>query len=344
MKKLLIGAMAAAVSLNVSAITIEVNQTACGSGPGDSTICAALLASAKTAVGEDLPDVDMSAYAEGISNSNVVAAGGRGSDYSDNFSYFVVKPSLGVAATGVDQETPDGFAIGAGLTFGINLDLLPIDKIGPVELSKLDLFVTFMDYSVDQDDKNKNIKGDLSSFGIMARYRLIEGTAIVPGYMVEWGGVHVHTGFMTSKMKLDSTIIFNDEVFTDTTSGASGSFTDSSASFTIDSSVLVIPVEVSTYIRLAYVFTLYGGLGLDIASGSTDIDFDATGALTESTTSQFQATMTASESSDGSPEATNFRGFAGLQFNIPFVRLFAQVNKGFGNDTVGAQLGAKILW
>lgn len=347
MKNFLLGMMISALPLAASAITINVTPTNCGTLPGSTTdnggtACGEMNNAIRTEVNSDVPEVDIDKYGDGVSNSTSFAMKGQGSDYSDNFSYFVFKPSIGLAAQGdVNKpEKAEGVGIGGALTVGLNLDLLPVDKLGSIEFKKMDLFVSFMSYNLDQDQDSTSFNGDINSFGVHARYRIVDGKDIAPGYLLEWGGVHLHTGFQFNKMSMKMTQSFKDQ--TVTSNGQTATFGNSSATFTLDSKATSIPVEVSTYLRMLYAFTLYGGLGFDYVMGSTDIDLSAGGTAT--TTQGYSATISASETGSGKPDATNFRSFLGLQVNVPFVRLFVHVNKGLGNDLVGANAGVKILY
>lgn len=76
--------------------------------------------------------------------------------------------------------------------------------------------------------------------------------------------------------------------------------------------------------------------------GETDVTLSGDGDLTSGGTNV--GDVIADGEGSGSPEATNFRAFGGLQFNIPFVRVYAQVNKSLGSDVIGANAGVKILW
>ncbi len=340
MKKLLLaGCLLASVS--TYAVTIDVATPSCGSL--STAQCNALTTELKSVVNEDLPDVSIDKYAVGIANANGFAYKGMGSDYSDIFSYFMVRTAGGLAVQGDldDAESAEGIGIGAAFTAGLNLDLLPVDKVGPVDLSKLDVFVSFMSYNVDQDLDESKAEGDISSLGVMARYRILDGIDFIPGSLLSWGGVFLHTGFQRSSFELDLTQSFNDETI-NVSGGASANLSNASAKFNLESTTTTIPVEVSTYLRAGYIFTLFGGAGFDLVTGSTDASLDASGSV--SGTGGYSTTISANESDSGDADPTNLRAFGGLQFNIPFVRLALQLNKGLGNDLFGVNFGAKILW
>ena len=57
-------------------------------------------------------------------------------------------------------------------------------------------------------------------------------------------------------------------------------------------------------------------------------------------------TITTSANIDGEGDASPlvFRGFAGLQFNLPFVRIFGQVDKSLGNEVVALSSGVRFVY
>lgn len=345
MKKLMMSVLMMA-SISAYSIELELSNVNCGGLPGSSTsgICGDLTDALNDELNQDLPDVSIGDYGTGISNANAFANNGLGSDYSDKFDLFMVRAAGGLSVQGDldNAESADGVGFGAAATIGVNLDVLPVDKVGPIDLTKMDLFVSFMGYDTEQDLNDTEAEFETSSFGAMARYQLIDGVDFIPGSILSWGGVFVHTGFQTSSFKATATQAFDDEQV-EISGGQQATFGDSSATFEIESDITKIPFEVSTYLRAAYVFTVFGGAGFDyILNGSTDVSLDATGTV--SGDSSYQATLNASEDDSGDADATNFRAFGGLQFNIPLVRLTLQMNKGLGNDLVGVNFGAKFLW
>lgn len=343
MKKLMMGALLT-LSVSTYAVDISVNNVTCTGAYATGTICDQLDDEIQGLVEGDLPDVSIGKYGTGVANANGFSYRGLTSDYSDKFDFFMVRAAGGVAVEGdIDEpESASGFGIAANATVGLNLDLLPIDKIGFIELDKLDIFMSFMSQSLDQDAGDGTVEGDISSFGVMARYHLIEGKDFVGGNMLSWGGVFVHTGIQRSSFEIDLTQAFDDE--TVEVSGQDATFGDSSASFTLESTNFAIPVEVSTYIRMAWALTFFGGAGFDIVSGSTDVELNASGSVEGSTGGTYRTDISASDSDSGDADATNFRAFVGGQLNLPFFRVFVHANKGLGNDLLGVNLGAKILW
>lgn len=343
MKKLLIG-LVLTLPMTASAIEVNVGTGVC-TGTYTPTICSQMDAEIKQKIDEDLPEVSIGEYGTGMANSNSFAYKGLDSDYSDKFTYFMIRGAGGVSVDGdaSDPESASGIGVGAAITAGVNLHLLPVDKIGPIELSKMDLMVSLMSYNLDQDSDQTNIKGDIAHFSVMARYQIIEGKDIFSGYMLEWGGVHLHTGIHRQSFNADITQSFDDEVVE--VSGQTATFQNASAKFNLETATTTIPVEVSTYLRAGYVFTFFGGAGFDLVSGSTDVSLKANGDINGNDGGgTYTNTMSASESDSGDADLTNMRAFTGLQVNLPFFRLTAHINKGIGNDLIGVNAGVKILW
>ena len=324
------------------------------------TFCADIDDEIRSQVEENLPgngDISLGKYGTGVSNANAFSQRGLGSDYADKFDIAAVQVGLNTAIEGdLDQVQDDpvsasGFGLGAALTVGVNMDLIPVDKIGPVEMDKLDLFVSFMSYNPSQDLDGTELEGSLSSFGVMARYHLIEGNDFIPGNMLKWGGVFIHTGIQRSQFSIDaSRPISENEIPVSLPNGDETNVLtgNSSVDLSLSSTSLTIPVEVSTYIRTAWAFTFYGGAGFDFVSAQTDVDFKINNtSLSIDDTSQgtYSNSIEANSSGDGEADATNFRAFVGFQINAPFVRLInIQLNKGLGNDLIGANFGFKVLY
>jgi hypothetical protein len=337
--------------MSVFAIEITVTETNCGGGLTQPQ-CDSLTQEVRNELNNNLPDEDAQKYADGTANATVIANAGKGSDYGQNFDIFTLKVSGGVgldaSTSGLDDmENANGFAVGGGITAGVNLDLLPINKIGFIDFSKMDLFLNYSSFNVDQEFDQATAKGSIGGFGFMARYSLIESKDIPSKYLMQWGGLHLHTGFQRSTMDINYNQSFDDQEVSAQGGALSGKFSNARGVFDLKSETNVIPIEVSTYMRFLYVFTLYGGAGMDIASGTSDIKFDGTGTVTGGASpgsTDYQASLSANESASGSPETTNFRGFIGLQFNVPVVSVYVHVNKNISKDIVGANVGVNFAW
>jgi hypothetical protein len=179
----------------------------------DGNCAAGVLDVATDVINTDMPDIPVDGFADTFANATGYATAGL-SDYSDNFELFLVSLNAGVGISaasgsggGLDQlgETGMGVALMPSLSIGLNLGMLPVDKLGPIDLKKTDFIFGFMSYDMDQDYDGNNFKGELSTISLMFRYRMFEDVAIVPGKLVHWGGLHLHAGFRRSTFKVNMT-------------------------------------------------------------------------------------------------------------------------------------------
>ena len=336
---------------NALAIDINVEQVLCNLTDLTAEQCASLLDRTRERIQENLPENTLKDYANGVANSTAFAVQGQGSDYGENFDKFLFKPSLGIAIQGkvkeldTEPEKADGLGVGAALTFGFNLKNLEKSKWGPLVLSRLDLFGSIMSYDIRQPFDEVATDGNLASAAFFGRYQIVKDEDFLPGHLLDWGGIHIHTGFQYSRMKLRATQSFARKVYREGLLEAA--FNGGYAKLTLDSTTYSIPFEISTFFRLGYVFTLYTGFGTDLVFGTSDVSIGAGGSASGGITildNDFQASFEADRDASGSPDATTFRGFAGLQFNLPYFRVYVHVNKAINSDLVGAHAGLKFVF
>ena len=310
--------------------------------------------------GQDVPDAPIGEFADQMANAISISTAGQGSDYSNLFDIFVV--GLNPVALGADVDIDDidnadsaGVALSPSMVVGVNLDVLPVDKIAGVELKNFDLFFNYFSQKNDKmiDEDGTTVGGEISNFGAHIRYKWIAPKSALGG-LFQWNGVQVHTGYRFAKNKLSMKYDLGavDGISTDPDGagpantvnlGISGAQTTAS----IESSSHTIPLEISTAARALYVFTIYGGLGLDYnLKSESEIDVTASGNLTSDQTGGDSVTgnIIANQGADGEGSATNFRSFFGLQTNIWILKLGAQVQKSLSDDTLAVNVGAKIAW
>lgn len=351
------------------AISIGVKLT-CTETSGIPAVAAAVLsacndleAQVNTKANKDLPEANISETTKGFANATAIAGVGQGTDYADKIEYASIRPNLGIGVDTRDNSISDaksgGGAVQASVSIGVNLKHLPIEKVGPIEFKKMDLFVNYLGYDLDNKSDNLEATGSVRAMGIHARYELIEGKDWVPGYLAQWGGVHLSTGFQYSSMNITANYKVDPlkETFQDGDTIVNGDMNDGSAKIEVDSSSISIPLELSTSVRLGYVFSFYGGIGTDLNFSKADVSFKGGGTISGSGTHDPDGTgptpavavgisgsASASESSDENGDKLFVRGFAGAQFNLPYFRVYGQVNKVLGKNVLGANLGMKIIW
>jgi hypothetical protein len=310
---------------------------------------------AEDEINSDLPSASTpSRLMEGMANSSVLSGKGVGSDYASGMEVFLIGAGVGLGADLEKNKDADadlsGAGVQGGLILGTNLGWMDTQKILGLETNKLNVYFNFFKYDLDKASGDTDIKGDLSSYGIHFRYDWITGSDSI---WFGWGGVKVHTGYEynSTKLKLSSKIEENIEV-----TEAGGTYTSNIVGnpfAQIDVSTFSIPLEISTSLRFLYFFTLYGGLGADYnsgtAKGSGDLNSNSaavncSGVCSPSAGNVGTIDTTANIDGEGKVNPFLFRGFAGLQLHLPYIRVYGQVDKAFGSELVGASAGVRFVF
>lgn len=306
-------------------------------GPAD--LCTSL----ETEINKNLPNADASSYLKGMANSLTISGKGTAADYATDYDWFVIAANVGAGADsggakatdvlGGDVDTNNLRGVGAQATvmLGINLAVLPWDRIWFFNLNKTKLYFNTFSYS----KTSGKISGKTETLGMHIQYKIMEGKGI--GWkMLHWGGVDFTTGFESAKLKFN----YSESVTkTTTVSGQSATYSGP-ISVNSTTSTVSVPLEVSTNLQWLYLFTTYLGAGMDFNSGKSTVDASSTGTISGAIT----ATGKINLGQEGKPNATDFRYFIGQQINLPLVKVFAQLNQSMSNDTLGAAAGVKIAW
>lgn len=310
-------------------------------------------------VNQDFPTDSPGRIMEGTANSTVMAAKGIGTDYTDRFQTYLVGYSVGVGADLEEEKTLDseisGGGAASGVVVGANAKAIRIENFAGLDTSKLNIFVNFGKLSHDEKIReSRDVDGtgkiEMLNIGLHFNYLIKEGSG---DYMVGWGGIRTHWGYeyndtlTTYKTSIDR-LFDESENATNLNGRVTGHPT-----FKISTQTHSIPLAVSSNVHFLQIFTLYGGLGTDISYGKargegvldgdvspvicTDNGFCGGGRLI-----QLQAQASADE--DGTVKPLIYRGFAGLQLNIPYVRIFGQIDKAFGNDLIAANIGLRLAF
>lgn len=316
---------------------------------GCNSVTQSLATKLENDVNKDLPDADATTYLEGMANAGVMSGKHIGQDYANDVDAFIIGLGLGAGADLGDQGLGDlmsgdidgnqvrGIGIQPSVLFGLNLGLFDMGELGPIEFDRLKTFVNFG--TIDKD--LSGVKAKATNFGLHFRYKWKDPQAIIPGRMLYWTGVDLHTGFEYQSFEA---------TYTETRSKA---FTESGVTATIDGTVTLgtevktisIPVEISSGFQLAYALSFYGGMGADINSGSAKANATVNAPITLSGSSA-SLTGTLDVGQEASPDAFSLRTFAGLQFNLPLVKLVnVQLDRGLNNDAWGIGIRAlAITW
>ncbi len=285
-------------------------------------------------INDDLPDANASTYLTGMANANVLSGKHIGTDYANDINAFIVALGLGTGLDLGNQKFGDvlsgdvegnqirGVGIQPSALLGINLGLFDLPSIGPVDLKRLKVFLNIGAY----DKKSDSLSFKTKNFGIHFRYKWKDPIMTVPGRMLYWTGVDFTTGFESQSLELTIAEAQNQSftygIYTATVSGT--------VRAGVKSQTMSIPFEISTGVQLGYIFTLYGGAGVDYNTGSAEA---TVGSVAPINLNPNVATLTGSLNlgQKSSPDAFGARLFTGLQFNLPFLKV---ANIQLDNDLV----------
>jgi hypothetical protein len=293
---------------------------------------------------------------KGMANSSVMSGKGVGSDYASNMSVFLIGAGVGVGADLEKNKEADspisGAGIQGGIIIGTNLGWMDTKTVLGLDTDKLNIYFNGMRYNYEMNNKDTSGSANLSSFGFHASYDWIKSKG---SKLLGWGGVKIHTGFEYNQTNLKvKSSIKKDLTYTDGT----GTYTSNivgSPMAEIDVSTRSIPLEISSSVQILYILSLYGGLGADYnlgkATGKGDLNStpsvlcrNAAGCTAGSGDDVGTIATDANINSSGKVNPFLYRGFAGVQINLPWTRIFVQADKAFGNDLVGATAGLRFAF
>jgi hypothetical protein len=304
-------------------------------------------------INNDLPaNTNMDRFMTGMANSSVYSGKGVATDYVTDFSLFTVGLGVGVGADMEKDSTTDSDFSGVGfqgaLQFGLNMGILPVEKIGKIEMERLNLMFNMMKY--DYEDTAGGIdNAGIKSFGVMASYKWKDGKGT---RAAGWGGVKLHTGYQYNSIDFNFSQNLNETVNASVGGGATISGPISGKpSAGMEVATHSIPLEISTDVRFLYILSLYGGLGLDYSWGEAKAKAGLNAGSSTITCNggvcsgqTFSVAPTANISGNGKADAFGSRAFLGLQVNVPFVRVYVQGNKNLSNEMVSGSAGVRIAF
>jgi hypothetical protein len=369
MKKLFLALLTLSLGLyatNSSAQIFKLTVTDYGSGdgvPAFKSFVDAEILKIQNEINKDLPSAPPERLMEGMANSSVMAGKGIGTDYASNMSVMLIGAGVGVGADLAKDKTTksdlSGIGVAPGVIIGANLGFMDTATILGMDTNRLNMFVNFMNYSHkqimnDKPGKESSAEIDMMAMGVHFRYDWIKGNG---SKWLGWGGVKFNFGYEYNK----TDITFNSKISetvnqTDSNGNVIAGTITGNPFATINSGTQSIPLALSTDIQLLYFLSIYTGIGADYnfgeATGKGNLNAGSS-PITCTNSAGGQAcsggtTVTvkpeANIDSTGKVNPFLFRGFAGVQFNLPFIRVFVQADKALGSELVGATAGVRFVY
>jgi hypothetical protein len=309
---------------------------------------------------KDLPaNSNMDRFMVGMANSSVYSGKGVATDYVTDFSVFTVGLGVGVGADMEKDPTTASDFSGVGfqgaLQFGLNMGILPVEKVGKIEMERLNVMFNMMKYDYEDATAGINNAG-VKSFGVMASYKWKDGKGT---RAAGWGGVKLHTGYQFNSIDFNFTKSINEPVSVSAGAGTINTTLTANPSAGLEVATHSIPLEISTDVRFLYILSLYGGLGVDYSWGEAKAKVNSNansisvncgaavcggGSNTDGNANTIAIQPEGNLTGTGKADAFGSRAFLGLQVNVPFVRIYVQGNKNLSNEMVSGAAGLRLAF
>lgn len=334
--------LAASVAFGVTQVTMAGPNNAltltCATGctTAVNTAFSELQTQVNNEIAANLPDVGKT-FVENTAGANTFAARGITADYANVIDLFSFGVGLGVATNPFPPDSNpsnlSGAAISQSLALGLKLSAIGVNlpDIGPWKLSQSVGFINAFGGSFDFSPLNASF----FTLGAHISAPVIEPASIGFG-LFSWGGVNLITGFDYNTVEITASQELAQTYGTSSFSGT-GVFGAKANTFTI-------PIEVATNLRLFWIFTAFGGLGVDLNFGSAEsIARIDNGAVTD-TVANARGTATLDLGESSSPGFLGIRAFAGVQMSLGPIAFFGQMNQGITDSITGFTGGARLVW
>jgi hypothetical protein len=261
---------------------------------------------------------DIAGFLRDFTDATSFSARGLGVDYASVPRDVVAGVALNLAAAGSSnvrsEDVPTaGLAANLAVMIGMNL-----------REWKHPRWTVFAD-GFYRNAATEDLEGNILTLGAHVQYRVMQpiedtGTAGALG----WIGLSVTTGLELTRWKLGAP---GEKLATDFgVAGAAAAaelLYDATGRFDLSSRSVTIPIEATTGFRIALLASVYGGVGLDLATGASTVDANLAGQLrTLDNRDVGTVTIAADGREDGSPVMV--RVPAGIQANL--WKLFVQAN------------------
>ena len=261
---------------------------------------------------------------------------GLGVDYASASDDFMI----GVAGN-VAVSSPDAFSNDTHPTGGaaVNFAGMIGGNLKGLGLPRWSLYANGF-YESESTDK---LSGDLTSAGLHVQYRLVkpELDKGAGAAALRWIGIDLTSGVEYTRWTLGVNDTLSDNYTVGSGTQQQTLTMASTGQLDLTSNVITVPVEATTGIRLVEVLSLYVGGGVDFTAGTSKIDANLSGAVTDSAGANVGTVkITASGSNTGSPAAA--RALAGVQLNLWRLKIFAQGNVS-QNSVASVSFGVRLL-
>jgi len=266
-------------------------------------------------------DEFLRAFADATSFSNR----GIGVDYASNADglMFGLAANLAVAVGDLGVEERDAEHPVAGVAANLAI-------MGGVNLERFDQpRLTLYGNGFWRRGAYEQLDGSITSVGVHAQYQVLGETRGNKALVFQWSGLTLTGGLELARWAfgLEDSIDTDYTIDGDTDADATLS---STGRFDLTSTTVTVPLEATTGVRILYLLSVYGGVGIDLQAGTSTLDADLDGTMTaidprdDSEVDLGTADITIDGSS--SPSVGKLRGLLGVQVNFWKLKVFVQAN------------------
>jgi len=289
-------------------------------------------------VEQELQLTEPGRFLDAFARAAALSTKGLGVDYASNADKFVFGAAMGAAVSGAPMafqrgksEVPDsGYAFMTALHGGVNLGVFSSNENF---LDRIRIYASGLGFRTPEEHA---LRGRMLNVGFHGQVEIVEPITLTD--LFEWGGVAATTGFEHAQYEiaLQGTLPLGY-----TTSSFSATWI-SDGEFSIRSSVLTVPVELSSNIRFAPL-TAYAGAGFDFDVARADTTASLSGPVDLDVNGDTEPIGTGGLTfdGDGSSEPYTIRGFFGAQIAIFAFKIYGHFNIG-PEQTYGAFTGLRV--
>jgi hypothetical protein len=232
-----------------------------------------------------------------------------------------------------------GIGAGASAMLGFNFGALHLPRLKFFNPNRLQLYVSAMYINLTYNGDEFLAK--TQNYGAHVKYQLLAPDTLTANALVRWGGLNVASGLTWAGTDLGFHLSLPSGNSEQTVPVAMGGVTENltlkgvwtgDAQLNARMRAYTVPLEVSSFIQLLYVFTLFGGVAMDLNFGHFQMDASARAplAISASTPSSTKSvdvltpTPSLTYLLKKSPVHIDGRAFLGLQLNAGVVAVYAQ--------------------
>jgi hypothetical protein len=301
-----------------SSVTVSLNQAGQDLAAQYGQSIDQLIAQAQQGIEDIYQTQHLGELLRAFANTAAFSARGLGADYQADPSTWMI----GVAATG---------ALASDVSLGSSHHVVygAVVNVGAVAGTSLARWGAprwwlYASGSYEQTTI-KALTGSLTSGGLHAQVKAIRGN---DAGSVRWTGVDVTTGFELARWDVgeaqNQPIDINFKLHGTDPSDVKVIDLKSTGTLSLIARTYTVPVEVTTGARLWSLLAIYGGGGIDVTTGKSEVTATLSGPMTMNADHLPIGTAVISASGTSHPDTVSVHALAGLELHARHFRMFLQ--------------------